>query len=124
MLKILSLPKAIQFESAYKKLNEQYDLKRITAGLTITGGASLLTNSETLAEEIFNMSTKIGYPHLELLAGATEKLQSPKYATAVGILYQAFSEIENKNFKIKNFSESDPITTFFKKLIANFKDYI
>jgi cell division protein FtsA len=112
------------FESAYKKLNEQYDLKRITAGLTITGGASLLTNSEILAEEIFNMSTKIGYPHLELLAGTTEMLQSPKYATAVGILYQAFSEIENKNFKIKNFSESDPFTTFFKKLIANFKDYI
>ncbi|HPR18465.1 MAG TPA: cell division protein FtsA, partial [Candidatus Cloacimonadota bacterium] len=54
-------------ENAYKLLNEQYDLKRITAGLTITGGASLLKKSEILAEEIFNMSTKVGYPDLSRL---------------------------------------------------------
>jgi len=111
-------------ENAYKLLNEQYDLKRITAGLTITGGASLLKKSEILAEEIFNMSTKVGYPDLSRLAGPTEQLQNPKYATSVGILYQAYDEIINKNIKIKNFRSSDPVSEFFKKLLANFKDYI
>jgi len=112
------------FEGAYKLLNEQYDLKRITAGLTITGGASLLKGSEMLAEEIFNMSTKVGFPHLQNLAGPTEELNSPRYATGVGILYQAYNDILSKNIKIKNFKSSDPISDFFKKLLANFKDYI
>jgi cell division protein FtsA len=112
------------FEGAYKILNEQYDLKRITAGLTITGGASLLKGSELLAEEIFNMSTKVGYPHLQDLAGPTEDLNNPRYATGVGILYQAYNEILSKNIKIKNFKSNDPISDFFKKLLANFKDYI
>ncbi|MCK4696169.1 MAG: cell division protein FtsA, partial [Candidatus Cloacimonetes bacterium] len=71
------------FEGSYKILNEQYDLKKITAGLTLTGGASLLKNSEILAEEIFNMSTKIGYPNLANLSGPTERLENPKYATSV-----------------------------------------
>ncbi len=112
------------FETAYKLLNEQYDLKKLTAGITLTGGASLLKKSEDLAEEIFNMSAKVGYPNLSRLAGPTEQLQNPKFATSVGILYQAFDEIENKHVKIKNFRSSDPITDFFKKLLANFKDYI
>ncbi|MCF7793773.1 MAG: cell division protein FtsA [Candidatus Cloacimonetes bacterium] len=112
------------FEGAYKLLNEQYDLKRITAGLTITGGASLLRKSENLAEEIFNMSTKVGYPDISNLAGPTEQLQNPKFATSVGILYQAQKEIDNKNIKIKNFRSSDPISVFFKKLLAYFKDFV
>jgi cell division protein FtsA len=112
------------FESAYKLLSEQYDLKKITAGLTLTGGASLLKRSETLAEEIFNMSTKVGYPDLSKLAGPTEQLQNPKFATSVGILYQAQNEIDNKNVKIKNFRSSDPISEFFKKLLAYFKDFV
>lgn len=111
-------------ESAYKKLNDQYDLKRITAGLTITGGASLLTNCDKLAEEIFNMSTKIGYPILDGLAGPTEQLQSPKYATAIGILYQAYNEIIDESYKIKSYAENDRVTVFFQKIIAFFKNFV
>lgn len=112
------------FEGSYKILNEQYDLKMITAGLTLTGGASLLKNSEVLAEEIFNMSTKIGYPDLANLAGPTERLENPKYATSVGILYYTYNELSNKETKIQNIKLGNPFVNFLKKLKEIFKDYI
>lgn len=112
------------FENSYKLLNDQYDLKRITAGLTITGGASLLRKSEILAEEIFNMSTKVGFPNVSRLAGPTEQLQNPKFATSVGILYQAYEEILKKNVKIKNFRNSDPFSAMLNKIKAFFKEFV
>ena len=111
-------------EGAYQLLNEHHNLKLITAGLTLTGGASLLKNCEFLAEEIFNMSTKVGYPDLSRLSGPTERLNNPKYATSVGILYHASSLLSDKSFKNHPVKFKDPITAFFKKLIANFKDYL
>ncbi|HHE39246.1 MAG TPA: cell division protein FtsA [Candidatus Cloacimonetes bacterium] len=111
-------------EDAYKILNEHNELKMITAGLTITGGASLLKNSEKLAEDIFNMSTKTGYPDLSGLAGPTERLQNPKYATSVGILYQAQNLVLDKDNKIRQLKTSDPFTSFFKKIIASLKEYL
>ncbi len=112
------------FEGAYKILNEQYDLKMITAGLTMTGGASLLKNSDVLAEEIFNMSTKIGYPNLTDLAGPTERLENPKYATSVGILYYAFNELVNKESKIQSIKIGNSFTKFINKIKEIFKEYI
>jgi len=111
-------------EDAYKILNEHNELKMITAGLTITGGASLLKNSEKLAEDIFNMSTKTGYPDLSKLSGPTERLQNPKYATSVGILYQAQNLVLEKDNKIQQLKTSDPFTSFFKKIIASLKEYL
>ncbi|MCK4654493.1 MAG: cell division protein FtsA [Candidatus Cloacimonetes bacterium] len=112
------------FEGSYKILNEQYDLKMITAGLTLTGGASLLKNSEVLAEEIFNMSTKIGYPDLANLSGPTERLENPKYATSVGILYYTYNELSNKETKIQSIKLGNPFMNFLKKIKEIFKDYI
>ena len=112
------------FEGSYKILNEQYDLKMITAGLTITGGASLLKNSDVLAEEIFNMSTKIGYPNLSDLAGPTERLENPKYATSVGILYYAYNELVSKESKIQSIKIGNSFTKFINKIKEIFKEYI
>lgn len=111
-------------EGAYRLLNEQHELKMITAGLTLTGGASLLKNSEILAEEVFNMSTKIGYPDLSRLAGHVDWLDNPKYATSVGILYQVMELLEEKKTRIQQIKTNrDPFLNFFRKILANFKDY-
>ncbi len=111
------------FENSYKLLSEKYDLSCITAGLTLTGGASLLSGTEKLAEEIFNMSTKIGYPFLERLSGATEQLDNPKYSTVVGILLQSYDALQEKDDKILKYKYSDPIMNFFKKIADFFKDF-
>ena len=110
-------------EEAYQLLNSHHNLKLITAGLTLTGGASLLKNCDFLAEEIFNMSTKIGYPVMSGLSGPTDRLNNPKYATSVGILYYAYSHMIDKEDMIQHIKYKDPFTTFFKKLLANFKEF-
>jgi len=111
-------------ENSYRILDENNELNMLTAGLTITGGASLLKNNEKLAEKIFNMSTKIGYPNLSRLAGPTERLDNPKYATSVGILYyvqQILSGGKQKN--IQSVSMKDPFKNIWKKIVEFFKEY-
>lgn len=112
------------FEDAYKILNEHHNLKLITAGLTLTGGASLLKNSEYLAEEIFNMSTKTGYPNLENLGGPTERLNNPKYATAIGVLYYVHNKMKEEDEYLRSPIIKDPFTNIIRKIKEYFKNYI
>ncbi len=111
------------FEGAYKILNDHHDLNLITAGLVLTGGASLLRDSSALAEQIFNMPTKIGYPFLDELAGPTERLENPKYATSVGILYYVYEELKNREDKITSIKIGNSFTILWQKIKEIFKDY-
>jgi cell division protein FtsA len=108
------------FEQAYRMLNDNHNLNLISAGLTISGGASQLKNCEILAEKIFNQSTKIGYPDLSRLAGPTERLNSPMYSTTVGILYHAYDQIKNAHSQINQSRQRDPILNIFKRIISYF----
>ncbi|MDY6915824.1 MAG: cell division protein FtsA [Candidatus Cloacimonadota bacterium] len=107
-------------EKAYNLLNENHNLSLISAGLTISGGASQLKNAEILAEKIFNQSTKIGYPDLTRLAGPTDRLNNPMYATTVGILYHAYDQIKNAHSQIWQTRQRDPIWKIFKKILSYF----
>ena len=55
-----------------------------TAGVVLTGGTALLEGCQELGEEIFNLPTRIGYPRN--IGGLHDVVNSPKYATAVGLL--------------------------------------
>lgn len=110
-------------DTAYDMLNENNNLKMITAGITLTGGASLLNNLEYLTEDIFNMSSKIGYPDLTQLSGPTDRLNTPRYATSVGILYQAFSSLEDETF-LPSKTRKDPFMNFLQKIIDYLKEYV
>ncbi len=112
------------FEDAYNILSEHHDLSLISAGLVLTGGASLLKNSAALADQIFSMPTKIGYPYLSDLAGPTERLENPKYATSVGILYYVYDELQNREDKISSIKIGNSFANFWQKIKAIFKDYI
>lgn len=111
------------FEGAYKILNEHHDLSLITAGLVLTGGASLLKDSSALADQIFNMPTKIGYPNLSNLAGPTERLENPRYATTVGILYYVFNGLQDRDEKIISIKMGNSFTNFWQKVKDFFKDF-
>ena len=111
------------FEGAYRILSEHHDLNLITAGLVLTGGASLLRNSSTLADQIFNMPTKIGYPNLTDLAGPTERLENPKYSTSVGILYYVYDELQCRDDKISSIKIGNSFANFWNKIKEIFKDY-
>jgi cell division protein FtsA len=56
----------------------------LPAGIVLTGGASLLPGTKTLATKIFNLPVRIARP--ENLTGLTDQLNSPAYSTSVGLL--------------------------------------
>ena len=61
---------------------------RINAGMVITGGTALLANIVDMAEQVFDMPVRIGFP--EGVGGRLEDIESPRCTTGVGlVLYGA-----------------------------------
>ena len=61
---------------------------RINAGMVITGGTALLANIVDMAEQVFDMPVRIGYP--QGVGGRLADIESPRCTTGVGlILYGA-----------------------------------
>lgn len=56
----------------------------ITAGVVLTGGSSKVKGLIELAEEIFHIPVRVGIP--QHVAGLTDVVQNPIYATGVGLL--------------------------------------
>lgn len=74
---------------------------QIGAGVVLTGGTSLIEGMQELAEQIFGLPTRIGYPHG--VGGLRDVVASPKYATAVGLLvYGAEKEGAGQSFRIRD----------------------
>ncbi len=56
----------------------------IAAGMVLTGGSSKVTGLVELAEEIFHMPVRLGFP--QHVSGLTDVVQNPIYSTGVGLL--------------------------------------
>lgn len=68
----------------------------LSAGIVITGGGSLIKNVCPLANEVLGMDSKIGRP-LGLAGGLIEEVNSPIYATSVGLVLHALKAGEAEN---------------------------
>ena len=56
----------------------------VPAGIVLTGGTSKMEGVVELAEEIFHMPVRVGYP--QGIQGLTDIVRNPIYATGVGLL--------------------------------------
>jgi len=73
----------------------------IAAGVVLTGGTALIEGIQELGEQIFNLPTRVGYPMR--IGGLKDVVNSPMYATAVGLLlYGAEKEGVEKSFRIRS----------------------
>jgi len=61
--------------------------KSLNSGLVLTGGTALLEGLEETAEEIFDLRVRRGVP--VGLGGLMDRIRTPEYSTAVGILLHA-----------------------------------
>lgn len=61
-----------------------FDESLLPAGLVLTGGSGALRGMPQLAERVLNMPVRLGKP--DKLTGMVDKLQSPAFATSVGLL--------------------------------------
>ena len=69
----------------------------IGSGVVLTGGCSMLEGMPELAEMIFEMPVKRGYP--SGMGGMRDIVNSPKYATGVGLLKYAANKMAAKNLR-------------------------
>jgi cell division protein FtsA len=89
---ILSLVSQEIINSGYKHL--------LSAGVVITGGASLLEGTPELAEFILEMPVRRGSP--QGVGGLTDVVRSPIYSTAVGLLLYGMKNRSEVRFKIRD----------------------
>jgi cell division protein FtsA len=82
--------------------------RKLIAGVVITGGGSQLKHVKQLVEYLTGMDTRIGYPNEHLAALPLDHaLNSPMYATAVGLLMKG---LEGRDLDVF-VRESEPALT-------------
>ena len=86
--------------------------------IVLTGGTSLLTGLDKLAQHTFRTPVRIGYPRIE--NGLIDKINSPIYATGVGlVLYGGKQRRNGVNTSIKG----NLFEEIYKRMQNWFKEY-
>jgi len=81
-------------EFAMIELKKSGYLRRLSAGVVLTGGGALLRGSVELAQGVIGLPVKIGIPSGFGGAALAPEVESPIYATAVGLVIDAFRRAE------------------------------
>jgi cell division protein FtsA len=81
---LFTLVQQVLRESGYEEL--------LSSGIVLTGGSSMMQGMVELGEEIFHMPVRVGLPRYA--GGLAEVVRSPRYATAVGLLMEGASQIQ------------------------------
>ncbi len=85
----------------------------IAAGIVLTGGSSRMQGAVELAEEVFHMPVRLGFP--QAASGAAAVSENPMYATAVGLLMFGY---ENRELR-----QRPPMAPGQKSLLARMKSW-
>ena len=80
------------FELVSAEIRRGSSIDMLSAGVILTGGASSLEGIDLLAEDVLQLPARIGRPRH--LAGLSDILHDPAYATSVGLLRWALKERE------------------------------
>ncbi len=87
-----------------------------TGGIVLTGGTAFLPGIEEITEKVFNIQTRIAIP--ENISGLKDKIESPIYSTAVGLVAYGLREFESEYS-----SGSQPKTGLFKRMKASISGF-
>ncbi len=91
------------------------------AGVVLTGGSAMMNYSAELAEDVLKMPVRIGSP--TNIKGLGEMVESPEYATVVGLIKYGADTNDEEMAILKNPNKENMlgnISQGFKKLIKNF----
>lgn len=89
---LFSLVQQVLRESGYEEL--------LSSGIVLTGGSSMMPGMVELGEEIFHMPVRIGMPRYQ--GGLADVVRSPRYATAMGLLLEGVSQIQQGRVSKQN----------------------
>ncbi|MBU5637388.1 cell division protein FtsA [Geomonas sp. Red69] len=88
----------------------------IASGVVITGGSTILEGMPELAEQIFNLPVRRGLP--QRIGGLTDVVNSPVYATGVGLVVYG-----SKNVGAHEFPTQQSDETVFRRVSRRMKDW-
>ncbi|MQC18386.1 MAG: cell division protein FtsA [Chloroflexi bacterium] len=80
------------FELVLAEIRRGADPEMLSAGVVLSGGAASVAGIDLLAEEVLGLPARVGRP--QHLAGLSDLLHDPAYATSVGLLKWALKEQE------------------------------
>jgi len=80
------------FSLVQKVLRESGHEELLSSGIVLTGGSSMMAGMTELGEEIFHMPVRIGAPRYQ--GGLADVVRNPRYATAMGLLLEGASQIQ------------------------------
>tara|TARA_B100000700_G_scaffold300716_1_gene369181 strand:- start:770 stop:2059 length:1290 start_codon:yes stop_codon:yes gene_type:complete len=116
MLSEVIEPRMIEiFNLSLDEIRKSNVMNKLNFGVVITGGGSQLKNTTDLAQEIFNMPVKIGYPELKD-SEVSKVTNNPRYATAIGIIEYASTQKLKGNRNLRKTSFLELIKSFFKRI--------
>lgn len=89
---------------------ENSDYKeKLSAGIVLTGGGSLLKDLTQLVRFKSGMDVRIGYPIWSLASGINDDINHPMYATSIGLLLtgeEYLKSLKNKDLQNKKIDET------------------
>jgi cell division protein FtsA len=109
-------PRAEEFFDLINReiLKSGYD-DRIASGVVLTGGTVLLSGMTELAEQVFNLPVRRGLPMD--IGGLVDVVNSPMYATAVGLVKYAATHASEGGFGTNE-------TGIFDKILVKMKGWL
>ena len=90
----------------------------IASGIILTGGSTLLEGMPELAEQIFNLPVRRGTP--TGIGGLVDMVNSPIYATGVGLVLYGSRNKEQARFKVGEGNIFSKVTHRMKEWIGEF----
>ena len=88
----------------------------IASGVVITGGSTILEGMPELAEQIFNLPVRRGFP--QNIGGLVDVVNSPVYATGVGLVVYG-----SKNSGSREFPTSQSDENLFRRVSRRMKEW-
>jgi cell division protein FtsA len=73
------------FELVMRDVEEAGYMKRLAAGVVVTGGAAAQPGTGELASHVFGTGARVGEPG-EFLGGLADSVQAPRFSTVVGLV--------------------------------------
>ncbi|HOJ63352.1 MAG TPA: cell division protein FtsA [Spirochaetota bacterium] len=102
------------FEIIKEDLTRKGFIDKINGGVVLTGGTSLLTGITDVAQEIFETSARIGYPHK--FSGLGDQISGPEYSVLNGLILWGYERFNRSNDIFSKSKKEEYKGGFLKKV--------
>lgn len=90
----------------------------LSAGIVVTGGTGLLQGIEPLGEQVLEMPVRVGRP--SGIGGLMDMVNSPMYATAVGLVLWGRKNFARRRFPVKGVNVIHHSWEWFRGAVAEY----